>query len=127
MGWACDDFLVDAVPFDRHGTLVAAQDRLWVAEGRGAVADARSPGLPPASFDVVASSLVLFFLQEPVDALRAWTALLVPGGRLGIATFGPFGVPPRRDRQALLAVPAVGGARRPDLGSAGSVHLRPRC
>lgn len=53
------------------------------------VADARSPGLPPASFDVLASSLVLFFLSEPLEAVRAWTALLVPGGRLGIATFGP--------------------------------------
>lgn len=53
------------------------------------VADARSPGLPPASFDVLASSLVLFFLSEPLDAVRAWAALLVPGGRLGIATFGP--------------------------------------
>ncbi len=53
------------------------------------VADGRSPGLPLASFDVVTSSLVLFFLPEPQDALRAWTALLVPGGRLGIATFGP--------------------------------------
>ena len=55
------------------------------------LADARSPGLPPASFDVVASSLVLFFLSEPLDALRAWTALLKPGGRLGVATFGPTG------------------------------------
>lgn len=53
------------------------------------VADASSPGLPLASFDVVTSSLVLFFLPEPQDALRAWSALLVPGGRLGITTFGP--------------------------------------
>lgn len=55
------------------------------------VGDARSPGLPPASFDVVAASLVLFFLPDPASALRAWCEVLVPGGRLGIATFGPAG------------------------------------
>ncbi|UZJ26115.1 methyltransferase domain-containing protein [Rhodococcus antarcticus] len=55
------------------------------------VADARSPALPPASFDVVAASLVLFFLPRPATALRAWREVLVPGGRLGIATFGPTG------------------------------------
>lgn len=57
------------------------------------VADARSPGLPPASFDVVASSLVLFFMPDPAAALRTWTDLLAPGGRLGTATFGPTGAP----------------------------------
>jgi SAM-dependent methyltransferase len=55
------------------------------------VGDARSPGLPPASLDVVAASLVLFFLPDPASALRAWCEVLVPGGRLGIATFGPAG------------------------------------
>lgn len=52
------------------------------------VADARLPRLPAASYDVVASSLVLFFLPEPAAALRAWAGLLVPGGRLGVTTFG---------------------------------------
>jgi ubiquinone/menaquinone biosynthesis C-methylase UbiE len=52
------------------------------------VADAASPALLPASFDVVASSLVLFFLPDPAAALRTWANLLVPGGRLGVATFG---------------------------------------
>jgi ubiquinone/menaquinone biosynthesis C-methylase UbiE len=51
------------------------------------VGDASAPGLPPASFDVVASSLVLFFLPDPGAALKAWTELLVPGGRLGVSTF----------------------------------------
>ncbi len=48
--------------------------------------------LPPLSggpFDAVGSSLVLFFLPDPVAALRGWQALLRPGGRLGISTFGP--------------------------------------
>jgi ubiquinone/menaquinone biosynthesis C-methylase UbiE len=53
------------------------------------VADAAAPGLPPASYDVIASSLVLFFLPDPAAAVRTWTELLVPGGRLGVTTFGP--------------------------------------
>ncbi|MCY7342337.1 MAG: class I SAM-dependent methyltransferase [Pseudonocardia sp.] len=53
------------------------------------VADARAPGLPPSSYDVVASSLVLFFLPDPGAAVRTWAQLLVDGGRLGVTTFGP--------------------------------------
>lgn len=53
------------------------------------VADARAPDLPPSSFDVVAASLVLFFLPDPAAAVHTWTQLLVGGGRLGVATFGP--------------------------------------
>lgn len=51
------------------------------------VADAMAPGLPPASFDVVSSSLVLFFMPDPAAALQAWAQLLVGGGRLGVSTF----------------------------------------
>jgi ubiquinone/menaquinone biosynthesis C-methylase UbiE len=53
------------------------------------VADASDPGLPPDSVDVIASSLVLFFLPDPAAGVRAWTRLLVGGGRLGVTTFGP--------------------------------------
>jgi ubiquinone/menaquinone biosynthesis C-methylase UbiE len=53
------------------------------------VADAAAPDLPPGSYDLAVASLVLFFLPDPVGALRAWRRLLVPGGRLGISTFGP--------------------------------------
>jgi ubiquinone/menaquinone biosynthesis C-methylase UbiE len=52
------------------------------------VADAAAPPLPRESYDVVASSLVLFFLANPAVALAAWVELLAPGGRLGISTFG---------------------------------------
>lgn len=52
------------------------------------VDDAREPALPASSFDVVASCLVLFFLPDPAAALRAWTELLVAGGRVGVTTFG---------------------------------------
>jgi ubiquinone/menaquinone biosynthesis C-methylase UbiE len=51
------------------------------------VMDARHPDLPKASYDVIASSLVLFFLPDPAAALTAWRELLAPGGRLGISTF----------------------------------------
>ncbi|HST65426.1 MAG TPA: class I SAM-dependent methyltransferase [Mycobacteriales bacterium] len=53
------------------------------------VMDAAGPDLPPGSYDLALSSLVIFFLPDPAGALRAWRELLVPGGRLGISTFGP--------------------------------------
>ena len=49
--------------------------------------DASAPALTAGSFDVVAASLVLFFLPDPVAALAAWRELLVPGGRVGVSTF----------------------------------------
>jgi ubiquinone/menaquinone biosynthesis C-methylase UbiE len=52
------------------------------------VMDASAPDLPPASYDLAVSSLVVFFLPDPGAALRSWRELLVPGGRLGISTFG---------------------------------------
>lgn len=52
------------------------------------VGDVQAPDLPPASYDVVASSLVVFFLPDAAAALRLWGGLLVPGGRLGVTTFG---------------------------------------
>lgn len=51
--------------------------------------DAADPDLSPASFDVIASSLVLFFLPEPGAALLRWYQLLRPGGRIGVSSFGP--------------------------------------
>jgi len=54
------------------------------------VGDAQAPDFPPESFDVVGSSLVLFFLSDPVAALAAWRELLVDGGRVGISTFRGF-------------------------------------
>ena len=54
------------------------------------VGDAMAPELPVESFDVIASSLVLFFLSDPLTALRAWRLLVVEGGRVGVSTFGPY-------------------------------------
>jgi ubiquinone/menaquinone biosynthesis C-methylase UbiE len=55
-----------------------------------AVGDAMAPALPTSSFDAVVSSLVLFFLPDPAVALTAWRSLLVPHGRIGVSTFGPY-------------------------------------
>lgn len=51
------------------------------------VMNAANPELPAHSYDLIASSLVLFFLPDPLAALRSWRALLAPGGRLGVSTF----------------------------------------
>jgi ubiquinone/menaquinone biosynthesis C-methylase UbiE len=51
------------------------------------VADAGHPDLPSSAFDVIASSLVLFFMPDPAAAMTTWLDLLAPGGRLGVATF----------------------------------------
>lgn len=53
------------------------------------IQDAAAPELGTAGFDLIASSLVLFFLPDPAAALSRWWDLLKPGGRLGVSTFGP--------------------------------------
>ena len=47
------------------------------------VGDAQARDLPPESFDVMASSLVLFILPDPRAALAAWRSLLAPRARGG--------------------------------------------
>jgi len=49
--------------------------------------DAQEPGLPAASYDVVLSSLVVFFLPDPLAGVTAWRQAARDGGRLGITTF----------------------------------------
>jgi ubiquinone/menaquinone biosynthesis C-methylase UbiE len=63
--------------------------RAGVRNVRFETMDATAPPLPETSFDVVASSLVLFFLPDPAGALGRWLRLAAPGGRVGISTFGP--------------------------------------
>jgi ubiquinone/menaquinone biosynthesis C-methylase UbiE len=48
-------------------------------------ADAHDPPFAPESFDVVAASMVMFLLAEPVRAVRAWSRLLRPGGTLAFS------------------------------------------
>lgn len=52
------------------------------------VMDASAPELNSFTYDVIASSLVVFFLPDPAAGLHAWRQLLTPDGRLGISTFG---------------------------------------
>ena len=49
--------------------------------------DAQEPGLPAASYDVVLSSLVVFFLPDPLAGVTAWRQAARDGARLGITTF----------------------------------------
>ncbi|MEO5709834.1 MAG: class I SAM-dependent methyltransferase [Nocardioidaceae bacterium] len=52
------------------------------------VGDATALDLPLASYDVVASSPVLFFLPQAAAALPGWVQRVRPGGRMGFTTFG---------------------------------------
>ena len=76
---------VDLAPRMVERTAADVADLPWV-EVR--VADASAPDLPTSSYDVISSCLVLFFLPDPGEAVRRWTDLLAPGGRMGVTTFG---------------------------------------
>lgn len=52
------------------------------------VDDAQSPARVKGPFDTISSSLVLFFLADPLAALRNWRPLLKPYGRICVTTFG---------------------------------------
>lgn len=92
------------------------------------VADCTDPDLPAASFQVVASSLVLFFLPDPWTALRHWVALLAPGGRIGVSTFGASD-PHWQQVESLLRAwmpkldPRTTGPESPFASDAGMVRL----
>ncbi|MFL6060982.1 MAG: class I SAM-dependent methyltransferase [Marmoricola sp.] len=77
---------------DVSAGMLAEAQRLAQDAGLGwaqfEVADAGDLGALPATYDVVASSLVIFFLPDPAAALRTWVERLVPGGRIGLVTFG---------------------------------------
>jgi ubiquinone/menaquinone biosynthesis C-methylase UbiE len=79
---------IDLSPAMVEVARAAAQQAGLTADVR--VGDASEPDLPAASYDVVCASLVLFFLPDPLAALRKWRELLVEGGRLGISTFGAY-------------------------------------
>ena len=92
--------LAEAVGSEGHVTGIDLSPRMVEACGadiadRGLsnvdlrVGDASAPDLPAANYDLVVSSLVVFFLPDPPAALAAWRRLLVPGGRLAISSFGP--------------------------------------
>jgi ubiquinone/menaquinone biosynthesis C-methylase UbiE len=80
-----------AVGFDVSAGMVAqcraAIAAAGVTNATAVVGDAHDPSPLGEPFDVVASSLVLFFLPEPEAALRRWRDLMRPGARLGVTTF----------------------------------------
>lgn len=53
------------------------------------VGEASPAHLEAGSFDALTASLVLFFDPEPELTFGRWLALLRPGARLGLSTFGP--------------------------------------
>lgn len=84
------------------------------------VGDAMTPPSLDTPPDVIAASLVLFFLPDPAAALRRWRDSLSPRGRLGVSTFGPYDEHWRDTVDAMLqrfAPPGVRDART--SGSAG--------
>jgi ubiquinone/menaquinone biosynthesis C-methylase UbiE len=79
---------IDVAPRMVELAVVTARDSGVEVDAR--VGDAMAPAFPSASFDVIVSSLVLFFLPDPAAALAAWHPLLADGGRIGVSTFGPY-------------------------------------
>lgn len=59
-----------------------------LTNARVQLGDAQEPGLPLGSYDAVTAALMVFFLPDPAAGVRAWHDVLVPGGRLGLTTFG---------------------------------------
>ncbi|WP_425489880.1 class I SAM-dependent methyltransferase [Nocardioides ungokensis] len=86
------------------GLLSAATRHL--PQVRVAAGDATDPRLDGVSYDLVAASLVLFFLPDPVRALRRWAGLLEPGGRVGAATFRPWPSTGSRSRTSSTSTPS---------------------
>jgi SAM-dependent methyltransferase len=52
------------------------------------VGDAEAPDVPTGDVDAVLAGFVLFFIPDPVAALRRYAAALRSGGRLGASWFG---------------------------------------
>ncbi len=67
-----------------------ARDTAGMPQVHVALGDATDPHPPGAPYDVVAASLVVFFLPDPLAGLVRWRTLLHDGGRLGVATFQPW-------------------------------------
>mgnify|MGYP000288879893 CR=1 FL=1 len=77
-----EGYAVDGVDFSpemvaRALAKTAGEPHVSIVEG-----DAFDPPLPPSSYDAVLSRHVLWALPDPVEALRRWSSLLRPGGRL---------------------------------------------
>lgn len=89
-GTASLSLLLAEAAYDVHGLdlsaqmLTAARIKLTAAGVRAPLArgDAARPPFAPGSCDVVLERHVLWAIDDQVGALRQWSRLLVPGGRL---------------------------------------------
>jgi len=79
---------VDAV--DQSGEMVRLLTETVADLPQVRVVQADATELPEPPYDVVAASLVLFFLPDPTAVLRTWREALRPGGQVGITTFAPW-------------------------------------
>ena len=80
------------------------------------VGTATPAALGPGSYDLVTASLVLFFDPEPEATLADWVALVPPGGRIGLTTFGPQDQAWRAAEDVLISY----GPHLPDPRSTGT-------
>ncbi len=70
--------------------LCAAEvDRRGLTQARVQLGDASDPDFPAGSFDVVTAGMVMFFVPEPRKTMPLVAALLRPGGRFAMSSFGP--------------------------------------
>ena len=118
---------------DVSEAMVAATRDLVEAEGLSQVTVFQGDAAElddEAGYDVLASSLVLFFLEDPLAALTRWVSLLVPGGRLALTTFGELDGP-TKEIDALFAPwlppglldPRTTGGESPFASEAGMEEL----
>ncbi len=81
---------VDALDLAPGMVRLLTEDTAHLAHVHVSQSNAADPQPPDPPYDLVASSLVIFFLDDPVGALERWRELLRPDGRLGITTFQPW-------------------------------------
>ena len=60
-----------------------------LAQVRVELGDASEPDFPAGSFDVITAGMVMFFVPEPRKTMPRVAALLRPGGRFAMSSFGP--------------------------------------
>jgi ubiquinone/menaquinone biosynthesis C-methylase UbiE len=109
-----------AVGIDLSDEMLAAAQRKGEGSGlpvtfqRG---DAESPPQDGAPYDIILERHVIWTLPQPQEALRAWWALLKPGGLL-ILIEGMFAMSDRTVYQQLEAqLPLYGGRPAPELAA----------
>lgn len=78
---------VDAAP-GMHRRLTARLASTRHPRAEPALGDAARLARPDGHADVVLCGFALFFLPDPAAALREWSRVLRPAGRLGISTWG---------------------------------------